>query len=158
MIPDVVTKFTVREQIMQNLVAMFEAAPSDPANDIVWNLVLRKMISSDLLLEASYAVSFFDTTEKITYGNGYDLYTFRLIAEFHVHIVQNDEPGTYLNHALGQVKKRIGEDETIGGLVLNLKGVGSELDMDGPFDNYVSGVAAFDVSYRCRPNDPYTRL
>jgi hypothetical protein len=53
---------------------------------------------------------------------------------------------------------RIRPDITLGGLVLNIREDGSELDIDGAFDKYASGVIAFDVTYRTRANDPYTQV
>ena len=157
MITPAPTRHTVREQIMQNLQAIFEAAPSDP-DDISWGVVTRKVLNKTILGTNPYAIGLYDTSEKIQEGVGWEMRTFNVVLEFHVALMENDEPSTFLNHCLGQVETRIGQDISLGGLASNCQTRGSELDIDGAFDKYVSGILIVAVSYRCSANNPYNRV
>ncbi|KRW94355.1 hypothetical protein [Paracoccus sp. MKU1] len=151
------TRHTVRERIMQAIQARFESAPAQPG-DISWGLVTRKPITKSDIANENFALGLYDTSERIKEGTGWEMHFLNVVLEFHVRIHEGDEPSTFLNHCLGQVSTRIGEDITWGGLAINTRESGSELDIDGAFDKYVSGILVVDVSYRCRPNDPYTRV
>lgn len=151
------TRFTIREQIMRNFVSVFEAAPVI-AGDVSWGLVTRAQITKGNIEGVNYAIGIYDPSEKITEGMGHEMRRVNVVCEFHAKLMQGDDPAVYLNHCLGQVQSRVGKDIRRGGIALNTRELGSELDIDGAFAEYVSGVVVFDVSYRCRPNDPYTRV
>lgn len=149
------TRFTQREKIMRHLVARFEAPPLD-GDDVQWNFVTRKPMTASAISLANCAIGFYDTSETVSEGVGWELRTVNVVAEFHLKLSEGDDPAVFLNHGLGSTIRRVGIDIHMGGLALNTKEKGSELDIDGAFDKYVSGILVFGVSYRCRPNDPYT--
>lgn len=152
-------RLTVREQIMRNIKATFEAGLNTAKGDeLTWGVVERKPITKRDLASRDNAIGIFDTSERVQEAVGHERRFVNVVIEFHVSLAEGDDPGVFLNHALGQVLLRMGRDIYRGGLALNTRENGSELDIDGAFDKYVSGVVVFDVSYRCRPNDPYSRV
>jgi hypothetical protein len=148
-------RHTIREQIMQNLKVVFET-DTDPSR-VTWDFVTRAPITSEATHRHSYMLGLYDVSERIREAAMVEYRNLNVVCEFHVQLAEGDEPSTFLNHCLGSIANRIGEDITVGGLALNTRENGSELDIDGAFDKYVSGIIIFDVSYRCRSNDPYTR-
>lgn len=149
------TRSTIREQIMENLKTLFE---DDVSPDRVnWGLVKRKPVSATEISLHNHVLGIFDVSERIRSAVQVEYRNINVVFEFHVRLAEGDEPSTFLNHCLGSIANRIGEDISIGGLALNANESGSELDIDGAFDQAVSGIIIFDVSYRCRSNDPYTR-
>lgn len=151
------TRHTIRELMAQELKAAFEAAPTVPG-DISWGLVKRSILTKSDLADNAYCLGIYDTTERVENGVGWERRYVKFILEFHVKTMEGDEPATFLNHALGCVVQRVAAAGTLGGRALDVNQTGAELDIEGAFDKYVSGVVVFDVSYRCRPNDPYTRV
>ena len=155
MITPAPTTHTVREQIMQHLKERFESVESpyddDDVYPLVWNYVTRKPITKGQAEKYPYLIGFYDTTSRIREGMQYDMHNLNVVIEFHVRLMESDEPSTFLNHCLGQIVKRIGQDIHMGGLALNAREAGSELDIDG-------GVIVFDITFRTRANDPYTRV
>lgn len=148
------TRSTIRERIMQALKTTFE---DDVSPDRVnWEKVTRSPPQKSDLQTLTTVLGIYDTSETIREGAGWEMRMVNVIFEFHVRLAEGDEPGTYLNHCLGSISNRIGEDIHMGGLAINTVEKGSELDIDGAFDKSVAGMIVFSVSYRCRPNDPYT--
>lgn len=150
-------RHTVRELIMQSLKCLFEGSPID-STDISWGLVSRKPLTKSEVTDHGYSLGLYDTSERVVEQTGCELRNVNVVFEFHVKLYEDDEPATYLTQCLGSVARRIGTDITLGGLVLNCRESGSELDIDGAFSNYASGIIVFDVTYRCRSNDPFTRI
>jgi hypothetical protein len=142
---------------MQQLVSVFEAAPLD-ADDVTWDHVSRKPFTESVVKRSNYVIGLYDTAERIRELTGCEQRTVNVVAEFHVKMQEDDEPSSFLNHCLGNISRRIGQDIYLGGLAQNCRESGSELDIDGAFSKYVSGILVFDVIYRCRANDPYTRV
>ena len=152
---DTPTRSTLREQIMASMKTIFE---TDVSSDRVnWDFVTRTPPSKSQIQNNVTVLGIYDTSEKIEEGAGYERRHLNVVLEFHVRLAEDDEPSTFLNHCLGSITNRIGEDISLGGLALNTVEKGSELDIDGPFDKTVAGMIVFSVSYRCRSNDPYTR-
>lgn len=151
------TVFTIRERIMRNMVARFEQAPSN-GHDITWGRVTRKPITKTSLANENFVIGLYDTSDRTREGVGYETHNLNVVIEFHVKLQQDDDPSSFLNHCIGQVVRRVAQDIHMGDLALNCRENGSELDIDGAFATYVSGMVIFDVSYRCRPNDHYTRV
>lgn len=152
---DAPTRSTIREQIMANMKVIFE---TDTSNDRVrWSYVTREPPSKHDIAHNKTVLGLYDTSEKVREGSGYETRSVNVIVEFHITLADGDKPSTFLNHCLGSIVNRIGDDTSLGGLALNIVEKGSELDIDGPDDKTVAGMIVLTVSYRCRPNDPYTR-
>lgn len=145
---------TVREQIMQHLKARYEGIRAgENGFNFTWAHVLRRQPSKAEAREGN-VLELIDVGEKKNPGIGYDLVKLRIVAEFHIPMMEGDEPSTVLNAALGDVVRTAGLDIYCGKLALNIEDEGNELDIEGGNDNVVSGVVVFNVTYRCKSNDP----
>ncbi len=155
MVAELPKRQTVRDKIMCHLVERFE----NDTNELrpVWGVVTRRPLTKAMTQDHDYALGLYDTSEVIREAAAVEYRNLNVVIEFHVHIAEGDDPSSFLNHCLGSISDRIGEDIHLGGLALNCRENGSELDIDGPFDHYVSGIIVFDVQYRTRSNDPYTQ-
>lgn len=154
MVPDF-SRETIRERIMVQLVATFEAAPVAPLV-LNWDVVTRDPVTATTVQNVDTALGLYDTTERVRERTGYEERFLNVVVEFHLRMAEDDVASRFLNHAIGEVVSRVGADLSHGGLAIDTKEAGNELDVDGQYDKYVSGVIVFEVRYRCRPNDPYT--
>lgn len=150
---------TVRERIMQHLKARFEGIQAGVNGfNITWTGgVFRRPVTKDEN-RLGNTIELIDVGEKKRPGTGYDMVHLRIVCEFHVTMMEGDEPSTLLNMALGDVVRTAGLDIQCGGLALNLEDEGNELDIDGALDMVASGVVVFIVTYRCKSNDPTVKL
>jgi len=141
---------TVREQIMRHLKARFEARRKGVDGfNITWNGgVFRRAVTKQENREGN-TIELIDVGEKKKPGIGYDMCFLRVVAEFHVKMMDGDEPSSVLNEALGDVVRTVGLDIQLGNLALNIEDEGNELDIDGADDMVASGVVVFIVTYRC---------
>lgn len=146
---------TVREQIMRHLKARFEARRKGVDGfNITWGGgVFRRAVTKQENRDGD-TIELIDVGEKVKPGIGYDMRFLRVVAEFHVRMMEGDEPSSVLNEALGDVIRTVGLDIQCGGLALNVEDEGNELDIDGANDSVASGVVVFIVTYRCKSNDP----
>ncbi|QIG76087.1 hypothetical protein EVC24_066 [Rhizobium phage RHph_I4] len=149
---------TVRERIMQHLKARYEARRKGVDGfNITWDYVLRRQPQKSEAREGN-VLELIDVGEKKKPGIGYDMCFLRIVAEFHIKMMEGDEPSSVLNMALGDVVRTAGLDIQCGNLALNIEDEGNELDIDGANDNVVSGVVVFIVTYRCKSNDPTKKV
>ncbi len=80
--------------------------------------------------------------------------TMRVLIEFYVYVDTGEEPSKMLNVVLGEIERKIREDKTLGGKVVDVEIVGNELEIDGPFDDQCVGTIFTLVKYRHHTNDP----
>ena len=66
----------------------------------------------------------------------------------------DDEPGLEAERALGEIQRKLHEDTTLGGLAIDLRETGNEIDLEMYDDKSVVGVVFFDLLYRHRTTDP----
>lgn len=146
---------TVREQIMRHLKTRFEAQRKGVNGfNLTWTGgVFRRAVTKQENREGN-TIELIDVGEKKKSGIGYEMVHLRVVAEFHVKMMDGDEPSSVLNEALGDVVRTVGLDIQCGGLALNVEDEGNELDIDGATDMVASGVVVFIVTYRCKSNDP----
>lgn len=81
--------------------------------------------------------------------------------EFWIRVMEGIDPSTELNRVAGAVTKEFlmkpntVEDTTNAELTLDIKQGILQFDIDGPTDQYISGVRQFIISYRTAKQDPY---
>lgn len=149
---------TVRERIMQHLVERYKSIRKGVDGfNVTWDYVVRRQPTKAEARDGNI-LELIDVGEKKNPGVGYDMVKLRIVAEFHIQMMEGDEPSSILNEALGDVVRAAGLDIQCGKLALNLEDEGNELDIDGAVDNVVSGVVVFIVTYRCKSNDPTVKI
>ena len=150
---------TIRERIMTAVAASFSSIVKDEpvganAYTFAWSLVTREPIGA-LVRGKKYAIGIYDIEERedVTTHPLTNL-SLRIAFEFHILVSGTESAASLLNLALGEVKRRIREDQTWGGLALSTYSVGNEFDIDGPFDKQVSGTLFAELRYRHNIDDP----
>lgn len=75
--------------------------------------------------------------------------------EFRMTVNRGDKrPGVEAERVLGEIQRRIGEDRTLGGLAIDLRETGNEIDIDTYGDKAVTGALFLDLHYRHATDDP----
>ncbi len=148
---------TIRECILKKLVEIFERSPLEPW-DLEFGAVGRDPLTDDMVKTHDYTISITDPSERVREAVAVEYRDINLVIEFTGKVYEGDTASVIGNRALGAIQKRIGCDITLEDLALNSVLRGSEIDIEGPFDKVVSGVIVYDVTYRCRANDPFTAV
>lgn len=79
----------------------------------------------------------------------------RVVIEFQLSRNQGEaEPSVLANRMLGDLQRKIGEDTTLGGLAIDVKEVGSDVDLESDNDKSIEGALFVVVQYRHAHNDP----
>ncbi|AHC30444.1 hypothetical protein CC53_gp027 [Rhizobium phage vB_RleS_L338C] len=86
---------TVRERIMQHLKARYEAQRKGVNGfNITWDYVLRRQPTKSEGREGN-VLELIDVGEKKRPGIGYDMCSLRIVAEFHIKMMEGDEPPAF---------------------------------------------------------------
>lgn len=152
---------TIREQILDAIEAHFKAqAQGVPGTDpytITWSTVEREDID-DVGHGKKYALAILDTTEQVDFGvsttDGVTMKTLRLVLEWKSLLAIEDRPSKKANVILGEIVRRMLEDETYGGLAIWIQESGSEYFADSSRDKVIEGSVFFNVLYRHSRRDP----
>jgi hypothetical protein len=145
---------SLREQIMQHLVQRFvDVRANDDGYTTTWNVVVRRPMTKTEIGMGN-AIGLYDTEEEKSALIGYYNSLLTVSVEFYYNSAIGDEPSQELNRMLMDVQRCMRSDPTCAGLTFNIVEVRNELDIDGPSDRLVAGMAEFQVSYRHRLDDP----
>lgn len=152
---------TLRERLLVAIEDHFKAQkqgiPGPDPYSITWSLVDRAEIG-DMSHGKAYTLAIFDQTEAIDFGvstlDGVLNKTLRLSLEFHALLEAKQRPSTEGNRILGEIQRRMMEDETFGGLAIWVREIGSEFTIDNVNDKQIEGTVFFDAFYRHSRRDP----
>jgi len=155
------TSDTIRERIMAAMQDHFETqhqgVPGPDPYTITWSVVDRAEIG-DLSHGKAYTLALFDVTETSDFGvattQGVINKTLRVTCEFHAMLEAKQKPSTEANRILGEIQRRMMEDETYGQLAIWIQETGNELNIDNANDRQISGSVTFNVLYRHSRRDP----
>lgn len=148
---------TIRECILQKLVEIFKRPPLEPW-DVEFGGVSRDPLTNDIVQTYDFTISITDPSERVREAVAVEYREINMVFEFTGKVREGDTASVIGNRVLGAIQKRIGCDISLEDLALNSVLRGSEIDIEGPFDKVVSGVIVYDVTYRCRANDPFTAV
>ncbi len=159
------TTDTIRERIMDAIEQHFEAQrqglPGPDPYSLTWSVVDRTDIK-DLSHGKAYTLAIFDGAEIITPGVtslvGVTSKTLSLTLEFRAMLEAKQKPSTEGNRIIGEIIRRMLEDETFGGLAIWIQETGSEKIIDNENDRQIEGSVFFNLLYRHSRRDPRAEL
>ena len=149
---------SVRLQILNNIVdgfkAMDAAAPVDDPYGITFsNVALGPLAKYDQRFRYSLGVHM--GNEKETFQMPYIMCFMTVNIEFRATVNRDDDtPGVMIEQLLTVVKRFVGNNRGWGGLAIDTKVVGSEVDLITYADRSAVGVCICEVQYRYNHSDP----
>jgi hypothetical protein len=153
---------TVRENCVRALKNHLETVVAgEPVADpyeFEWSYVTRQEIGQ-LARGKRNALGIYDGEERKTQRT-YPVTDcqLRVAVEFHLYADTDKVSTEELNKYLGEISRRIRENRTLDGHAYDVNEVGSDLDIDSPYDRQVSGVVFLDIFYRHHEDDPRTSI
>jgi hypothetical protein len=155
---------TIRELALEALKTLFEGMKeglpvADPYS-ITFDEVVRDKLP-EAMNRRSAVLGIYDVQEReapALQANGVTTCALDLVFEFRLVLEPNDNPSTELNRVLGDIKRKLREDYTLGGTVRNIEATGSEFQIDDDYDQQVSGFLYATMNYRHALNDPRRRV
>ena len=149
---------SVRGRVLNAVVAKFQAMDADlPANDpygITWSTVALGPLA-DFDQRKRYSLGVVPGAERETFSMPYIMVFLTVNVEFRITANRDDDaPGILAEQALTVVKRGITEDRTWGGIAIDTKIVGSEIDMTTYADRSIVGVCQAEVQFRYSHLDP----
>lgn len=149
---------TIRERCLQALKANIEAMrvdqPVDDPYGITWSVVQRSPFT-EAVNKKRYAVAILDGQEAKQ--TRFPLADCQLDVTVEFRVTRNvgeAETGVLANQALGALQRCISADRRLGGLAIDLKETGNELDIASADDKTVEGVIFLQLQYRHQTDDP----
>ena len=149
---------SVRLTILNSIVAKFQGMaedqpPADPYG-VTWSTVaLGPLAAFDQ--RKKYSIGVVPGPERETFSMPYIMVFLTVHVEFRVTANRDDDaPGILAEKALTVVKRALTEDRTWGGMALDTKIVGSEIDMTTYADRSIVGVCQAQLQYRYSHTDP----
>ena len=81
--------------------------------------------------------------------------TLPVTIEFRMTIDRGDKrPLVEAERVLGELQRRLGEDRTLGGLAIDTRETGNDIDLDTHADKAIEGAVFLEVRYRHATDDP----
>jgi hypothetical protein len=149
---------SLRLQILKAVQASFASmtvdAPTDDPYGIVFSTVaLGKLAETDQ--RKRYSLGVVAGPEKEEFGVQYVMKWLQVNIEFRVTVNRDDpDPGEMIEQCLTVVQRRVMEDRQWGGLAIDTKTQGSEVDLVTYWDRSAVGVCYVIIQYRTAQNDP----
>lgn len=152
---------TVREIALEALKTTFSAVEAgtpvlDPYT-ITWQKVSRAPLGDDDW-KKKYTLGIHDMDETTKAQQMSLICTLRVALEFRVVIEPDQVPSTELGIALGEIKRRLYEDNTLGGVAIDCTEESNEIEVDSDNDRRLSGVVWVNLVYRHSVRDPRVRI
>lgn len=155
---------TIREQILEAIEDHFRAQQAGVGSDpytIKWSIVDRVELD-DIGHGKRYTLSLLEGISTIVAGvsttEGTTTKTLALAAEFKAFLNKSDKPFVEANRIIGEIVRRMLEDETYGGLAIWIQEAGDELLINGQNDRQIEGTVFFNILYRHSRRDPRQEL
>jgi hypothetical protein len=149
---------TVRNRIMEYLVQLYSSRSAGVEGfNITWGKVTRLPVEKNDARNTN-VISLMDVNERKTSEIGKDRALLRVLAEFHIPLMEGDIPSVIANQALGDIIRASGLDITCGQLSLNVEEEGNELDTTTHNAKVASGVVVLIITYKHKSNDPTRRM
>ena len=149
---------SVRLEILKAIEASFSAMtadqpPSDPYGITFSTVALGPLAKWDQ--RKRYSAGVHVGPEKEEFSFPYIMCWLTVNLEFRCTVNRDDEdPGIMIEQLLTVVKRRLTEDRTWGGLAIDTKIAGSEIDLITYWDRSAVGVCMAEVQYRYSHLDP----
>jgi len=147
-------RLTILNAIVASLAAMEEnKPPNDPYGLTFSTVALGPLSGWDQ--RKKYSAGIVAGPEKETFQYPFVMCFLTLNVEFRVTVNRDDAaPGDLIEQVLTVVKRRMTEDRTWGGLAIDTKVIGSEIDLITYADRSAVGVCVCQLQYRYSYTDP----
>lgn len=153
---------TVREKALEALVALFQGMGDSNAVDpypFGWDFVQRAELD-----EKSWAKRFtlgvYDTSESrsveptVTYSRLAVALEFRCTLQVQGALGQPEDPSSMFNLILGAIQRRLYDDNSLGGLIIEMHETRNEAYLRDLEARQLSGAVFLELFYRVRTTDP----
>ncbi len=148
----------IREQVLQYIKSKFEAVTSvGGETNLTWERVVRAPLS-DADRKLKTCVSLMEGRERVSEKTLVTDCLLDFSVEFEVRTYIGEDPATFLNLVLCDVRKTMMEDRQCGGLCLHVQEVANETDITSGSDRMVGGIVFFTITYRHMTGDPTRAL
>ena len=152
---------TIREQIMDYLVTHFDGmTEGQPVSDpytVAFSQVSREDVEK--VVKGKKAVlGIYDIEEtKQVFNEPFTDCNLKVVLEIHVRKPSSGGLSQELNKYLGDVERRLLEDQTFGGLIRDVGVSRTALDVDGVYDSELVAILEAVIVYRHKTGDPRTK-
>lgn len=151
----------VREQVLAALKQLFEAQtagqPSGRPYPFAWSTVSRAPLTDEAWTKA-YSLGVHDTAEDEEERTDVIYAILSVVLEFRARLSAGDVPSEVGNAVIANIKRRLGEDRTLGGLCIDCVTRRNELYVEDEHDKKLSGALFLRIIYRYRRGDPWQRV
>jgi hypothetical protein len=148
---------TVRERALAELEAVIagitEGQPAADPYPLGFSYVERGPLP-DNTAGKRYAVGIVDGTERKNHKTGRVEPALQVFLEFRAYKDQNLSPSQTANQVLGVLQRVVMENSTLNGKVIDLREIGSEIDLESSHDRTVQGTLFLSLIYRHGERDP----
>ena len=149
---------SVRLEILKNIVQSFRdmkaEQPADDPYGITFSTVELGPLA-DYDQRKRYSLGVVAGPEKEAFSMPYIMCWLTVNVEFRVTVNRDDKmPGELIEQLLTVVRRRMTEDRQWGGLAIDTKVTGSEIDLTTYADRSAVGVCVCEVQYRYSHLDP----
>jgi hypothetical protein len=121
--------------------------------DLKWDVVQREPLGQEAK-KKRYAMAILDEREeKLPQMQTFHV-NLSVTIEFWMLLNRNEDPSTCANRLLLNIQRRLREDITLGGLVLNVEERANNLDVDSWADKQIEGAMFINVLYKHAQDDP----
>jgi hypothetical protein len=152
---------SVRLQILEAIVNSFAAMTADQPTDDPYGVTFSTVALGPLAdwdQRKRYSLGVVAGPERETYQYPFVMSWITVNLEFRVTVNRDDDsPGKMIEELLTVVKRRAVQDRQWGGLAIDTKITGSEIDLLTYADRSAVGVCMVEVQFRYGFNDPRTQ-
>ncbi|MFO1157271.1 MAG: hypothetical protein U1E60_00375 [Reyranellaceae bacterium] len=148
---------TVRQRALEALTLLVRTQRAHlPAGDpygFAWDQVLSAPVGK-WAFKKQRSIGVFDGHETKTNRLMVKECVLRLALEVALVIQSGENPSTEMNRAFGALQRRLSEDPSLGGLVIDLQEVGNAHRVSDDNQTNIHGVILLDMTYRHAVKDP----
>lgn len=148
---------TVRERALEALKAIFVDQTADaPVGDpygFKWDIVTRSPLKN-WAYKKTRAIGVFDMHETKKDMIAVKVCSLRVALELHLVAQSDTTPSQEMNALFGAVQRRLQEDYSLGGLVIDIQEVTNDMQIQDENQRNVAGVIFLNLQYRHSLKDP----
>lgn len=141
------------EAIKASFVAMAADAPVGDPYGVAWSVVSRDPLAK-IPAGKKNALGVYGGTSTRTSQTYGKTVTMPVIIEIYTKVQSGRGKAEYLEYLLGVVERRLLEDQTMGGTIVDLNVTGEQVNIDSPYEDQVDAALFLEVKYMQSERDP----
>jgi hypothetical protein len=147
-------RFRCLEAIRASLAGLVEGLPADDPYSVQFSAVEHGPLG-DFDNRRRYVAAVVPGNESKQTRYPLTDCTLPVTIEFRMTADRGDQrPAIEAERMLGEIQRRIGEDRTLGGLAIDVRETGNDVDLDTYADKAIEGAVFLEVRYRHATDDP----